>query len=317
MTYSNRQLQVEFILAASNNRQIVTKLTPAFGWRQVELTDRISEYSLLMKLPVPWDVPVPHWFFMGIKGASRLDQYRLWGAQTSADTAIKVTVKELNSWNHKEMEFISSFQLAYGYALPYKYNAVHPLLKTDLFAALSNFLPDVSPVIDWYGRQTVPVWKELTYTLWYQGEWRRLDFENINYKLSDGQVGSVYYKATQGYTHDLYSSFDFPLYKGYITELPLFGLWNYSGGSVFTGLGQDAYQATPGIAGSEVSRKRLVVGGKLVGLFHPLRLIPLILSQSAQYDFADHEVKYLVKVEYDGLPSSYSSMSHRTRKLAW
>ena len=309
MAYTNRQTPVEVTVVASNLLTEVDEARPEASWSELFLVERTSVYSLQLGIPAPWDMPMPHHLFLGLKAEAAVSDFFMAGAMESG------SVKRLSGWSRRESEAFAQIFLGYFHSRPYAYNFVHPLLLTDLEAGYVHRFPDQSPAYFWYARHTFPLIDELTYTLRYSGRYRRLGNRAFIADLPDGGTRYFYRQLEQGYGHILYSSLDFPLYKGFIAELPVFGLWNYIGASCFGEFRRSQYEHRPGEPGTGYDSKNALAGAKVNLLFHVMRRLPFAISQALVYDFDEKSMEYRSQVEFAGVPVSFDILSGRRREF--
>jgi hypothetical protein len=188
-------------------------------------------------------------------------------------------------------------------------------MATVLEAGTAYIHPEDGPVYFWYARQTIPLWRELTFTARYQGELHDLRFRENTAELPDGSSIRFYAGDEKGVDHEAYAALDLPILTGYIGEMPVFGLWNYLGCSLFGTFGRQEYAEHPAIDGSGVDRYRGMAGAKVNFLFHLMRRLPLVMSISRYYDFRSNETAYGVQADFSGLPSSFSLFPGRHSAL--
>nr|MDQ3003377.1 hypothetical protein [Fibrobacterota bacterium] len=294
---------------ASNLLTDIDDASPEAPWSELYLVKRTGIYSLQLSIPAPWDMPMPHHMFLGLKAEAVVSDYFMDGALDRG------SLKRLSGWSRRESEASAQIFLGYFHSRPYAYNFVHPLLLTDTEAGYVHRFPDQSPTWFWYARQTFPLIDELTYTLRYSGRYERLDNRAFVADLPDGGNRYFYRRLEQGYSHGLFSSLDFPLYKGFIAELPVFGLWNYLGASFFGELRRSQYEDRPGEPGTGYDYENTVAGAKVNLLFHVMRRLPFAISQALVYDFDSKHMGYRSQVEFAGVPGSYDIFSGRRREL--
>ncbi len=309
LSYTNRQTPVAVTLAASNLSQIATQSDSVPPWTDVYLVERLSRYSLEMIIPLPFDLPLPHGAYLGLKAEERIYDDVLAARLDTTRLAI------LDHWSRRVEEFVPQVFLGYGYQRPYSYNFVHPLLATDLELGYAQTYPDNGPTLFWYARQTVPVWDELTYTLRYQGQWLDLDFTRFTAELPDGGTEGYYRGFRHGLEQQITASLDAPIYKGYLLELPVFGPVNYVGGGLYGDYSRASYAASPYREGSGDHGYQAEAGAKLSLLCFPLRRAPLVVSPAVQWDFRRGQVEYRLRAEFSGLSDTYNLFPGRKPSL--
>jgi hypothetical protein len=150
----------------------------------------------------------------------------------------------------------------------------------------------------------------LTVTARWQGEVLAYDPHVVDdADLPGGEIVSYSWGGRTGTINDGYAGLDFPLYKGYIGELPVMGLWNYLGGGLFGSYYRRSYDfqiADEGYVFAASEREKIIVGAKLTGLFHIMRRLPLALSFQGGYDLNRESPVYRIRTELAGIPSTVS-----------
>jgi len=304
LQYVNEQTPVTIIGSASNLTQFVDSILPAPGWQNLDFFERDDLKSLEFLIPFPLDLPLPHLLQFGLSEDFITQKFQVGGRKNTADSNEVTKLSLLDFWSLQVQDFSTSFFLHYLYQRPYAYNFVHPLLMTELGSGVRGDWPHIQKLVYLYARQTYPLYKELTHTLWYRGSLKESDVYYYSIKFPDGYQRPFTLGRGVGYYHDFYTSLAFPIVKGYIGEVPIFGLVNYLGGSIFGRIGQEAYDYNSNI--SRIVANREIVGAKIVSLVHPLRRIPLSLSETAQYDFVSKTFLFKLDLEMSGLPNSSS-----------
>jgi hypothetical protein len=168
---------------------------------------------------------------------------------------------------------------------------------------------DYGPDVFYYGRETLPLWKELTLTARWEGE--VLNYELRAVDADPPAVGHVTYfrGGRSGNIEDGYAGLDFPLYKGFIGEMPVLGLWNYLGGGFFGSFhrrGYDEQIVDNRYRFPAYDSVDIVVGAKVSGLFHFMRRLPFALSFQAGYDLDRESQEYRFSIESSGIPVTVS-----------
>lgn len=297
--YLNQQTPLGLSLSATNAVLELDKLVPPPGWEKAYLAATADVFSAGIQIPFP--APANTAFMLGARGSLYYREYRV------AGQAVDSNYKLLEGWSKRRTD--TEVQAFFGarYLAPYAYAMVHPLWLFDLEAG--GLSRTFGPEAFYYARGTFPIHGELTFTARWQGEILAYEPHVDEADLPDGQSTLYAWGGRSGIIHDGYAGVDFPLYKGYIGEVPLFGLWNYLGGGVFGSFYRRTYDYQLDDAGYEFfasEREEIVAGAKLTGLFHIMRRFPLALSFQCGYDVRSRNADFRLTTELAGIPSTVS-----------
>lgn len=305
--YVNDGTATRATLVAVNTNYAFREIAPVYPYSKFGLERRSSEYSLRLDFPMPTPLPLGHHVWLGLKLELAAHAWRLAGSEdTTAMKLLKGGPGRTVAWS--KWDAIPQLLLAYSYFRPNAYGLVHPLLKTDLEVLPGYGLSDFDKQLLVYARQTFPIWSELTFTARYQLDLYRQDWTVHRISSTDAVA---FYSGGEGEVHDIYAGLDFPIHKGYMGELPLFGLWNYVGGGFYFGYQREAYIDFPDRPGSGFEGETGAAGAKVDMLFHVMRRVPLVLSAAVQYDYLREDGEFRIGAEVEGIPRSFSLFGAR------
>ncbi len=299
--YYNQQTPVGIQLSATNDYLDVERIPVPTGWDKLYVVSTATILTAGLRIPIPVALPYGHSVSLGLRATVNLREYSLAGIQTGDSVVTHY------AWRKDRMDTRYQTFLGYQFFSPYAYQVAHPLLATVLEIGLA---PNTNGMdLFMYARQTFPIWSELTFTARFSGEhWSDEAHLGLG-ELPGSQTAEYLYGGRQGGRKNAYISLDVPLHKGFITELPVFGLWNYLGGSLFGSFTRTAYEEQNidhTYTFSPYATEQTIVGGKISGLFHIMRRSPLVLAFSCGYDLNHDERVFRLQTEFSGLPSSLS-----------
>lgn len=245
----------------------------------------------------PWDMPVPHSLFLSLGGGMEWHWDRV-GIREDEDEPA-----EFGSWSRIREYGYHRLSLGYAYAEPYAWALVHPLRETFLGISHQRRYPGNEDFLQGLALQIFPVWKELTAAASYQGTWSLSDFERVDFPLPDGSTAVRVDRRESGFTHQAYGALDFPLFKDYLFEAPIFGICNFIGAGAYGAWRLEDYEASPYSTLPALEEEHTVAGGRVFFLFHMLRKIPLVWSWYTEYDFQDERVEFRLGADIGGIPS--------------
>jgi hypothetical protein len=291
---------VGITLSATNQYLDYDELDSLSGWEQLYLATTADIFSAGIEIPFP--SPANTSIILAARATLYHWEHRLVGQPLDGEFEIQ------DSWSERRTENEEQVFLGARYLAPYAYAMVHPLWLFEM--EVGGVAKTYGPEAFYYARGTVPIHGELTITARWQGEILVYDAHVVNdVDLPNGQTTSYAWGGRNGTINDGYAGLDFPLYKGYVGELPLFGLWNYVGGGLFGSYYRRSYYyqlADEGYSFPASEREKLIVGAKLTGLFHIMRRFPLAFSFQGGYDLKRHSEVYRFTTELAGIPSTVS-----------
>jgi hypothetical protein len=296
--YQNGQTALGLNLSATNAILEFDELTPPSGWESLYLATTADIFSAGIDIPFP--SPANTAFMLGARATAYYREYHLTGEPVGGEYTL------LEGWSRRRSETEAQVFFGMRYLAPYAYALVHPLWLFDLEAGAVS--KTFGPAAFYYARGTIPLHGEWTLTGRWQGEILGYHLHAEEAILPNGET-AIYSWGRSGTIQDGYAGLDFPLYKGYIGELPLFGLWNYLGGGLFGSYFRRAYdyQTADGGYISEASeREEIIAGAKLTGMFHIMRRYPLALSFQGGYELNREAPVFRIRTELAGIPSTVS-----------
>lgn len=298
VAYLNAQTPVQVSAFSSNSEFTVDSLTASVaGWKTLYAVQQMTRAELALLSRAPWDMPAPHALYMAAAFGGEWQLDRVGGETAESKQA------EFTDWSRRRQWAYHRLSIGYSYALPYAYAMVHPLRETSFGLAHLRRYPGGDDFVHLEARNVFPIWHELTLTAFYQGTLYAAEFQQDVYPLPDGNTVQFTSRREQGSAHDVYAGLDIPLLKGYLFELPLFGICNYVGAGAFGAYGRDDFEKNPFTSRPALSETQGFAGARLYALFHVLRKLPLVLSAYAQYDFQDDAFEYRFGTEVGGIPS--------------
>lgn len=299
ISYFNQQTPAGITLSATNTYFNTDGLPKPEGWKEFDLVTTADVFSAGVNIPFP--APANSFAGLGMRVTSYFKEYRLAGKDTVND------YKVLQGWSDSQQELDKQIFLGFTYNSPYAYDQVHPLWMSDVEGGVD--FKDFGPDVFYYLRETLPLWRELTLTARWAGEIMVYDLHAVD--ADPPAVGPVTFfrGGRSGNVEDGYAGLDFPLYKGFIGEIPVLGLWNYMGGGFFGSYHHREYDEQ-----IVDNRYRLladdsddiVVGAKLTGLFHFMRRLPFALSFQVGYDLNRESTVFRSSFESSGIPLTVS-----------
>lgn len=297
--YLNQETPAHIDLYATNGVLEVDELDLPAGWKYLYLVTRSTALSAGLSLPFP--VPADVWALAGFRAAWYFREHTLAGENGDEPFG------EVEGWSKRRVEEVRQAFLGLGYMSPYAYALIHPLLEFDAEAGAA--FKDYGTDVFYYGRGTVPLGGEWTFTARWEGEFLAYDAHAYEATLPDGSPETFFWGGSSGQAMDGYAGVDFPVYKGYIGELPILGLWNYLGAGVFGSFYRREYDEQ--VVDNRYrflahAREEVVAGAKLSALFHVMRRTPLALSVLVGYDPDRDSPVVRVRTELSGIPSSVS-----------
>jgi hypothetical protein len=299
ISYFNQQMPAGISLSATNSYFSTDPLPKPDGWKEFDLVTTADVFSAGVNIPFP--APANSFAGLGLRVTDYFKEYRFAGQASGHDYDV------LKGWSDSQQELDRQIFLGFTYDSPYAYDLVHPLWMSDVEGGID--FKDYGPDFFYYVRETLPLWRELTFTARWEGEFLNYDLQAVD--ANPPLVGPVTYfrGGRSGNVEDGYAGLDFPLYKGFIGEMPVLGLWNYLGGGFFGSYHRREYD-------KQIVDNRylfaahdsvdVVIGAKVSGLFHFMRRLPFALSFQAGYDLGRESQEYRFSIETSGIPVTVS-----------
>jgi hypothetical protein len=301
ISYFNQQTSLGLDFSATNDYLDVEEIRPADGWTDMLLVTTATVLSAGITIPLPGDMPLGHSYSMGMRLTSYSKEYRFAGSFIGGSPEL------LDTWVRKREDIQWQLFAGYEYSVPYAFQMVHPLKAMAFELGVLHKSYGTDPF--WYARVTAPLLAELTFTVRFEG----INYDedaHVDEGILPGPVTQEYFWGGRNKVEkDIYASFDFPFRKGYIGELPILGLWNYLGASLFGSYhgedGEEQIVDRKYVIYAD-SRSTKLAGAKLNGLFHVMRRAPLVISLAYAYDFGQARPVFRLQTEFSGIPSRLS-----------
>lgn len=316
--YVNAQTPAQISLFSGNEKVEVDSLAGGVdGWKRIDAVVQTTVTGMALLFRPPWSLPDPHAVFLGLETGYEWTAERLAGERDSGGLAFQGWSRAEGFWHHQ-------VSLGYTYALPYAYSVAHPLRETSLFLGHLRRYPGGDDWIGWSAFHAFPLHGEFTLTAAWDGTLALANLPSSTYPVPGWGEVTLHHRRDRGIAQDLYASLDLPLLKGYLFEMPLFGICNYVGAGTFAAYGFESWERNPDLGLPPPDEESLVAGARLYGLFHVMRKLPLVLSGRVQWNFRDEAYEYVLGTEVGGVPSAVSGLfapsqprgglSHRLRR---